>query len=87
MLPSGGYEPGVVNAALYAPKNKISAPITGKSGVFVIQKLNEVVPPKASDLTQYKNQMKQVLAGKANRGSVEALKKLANVVDSRSDFF
>src|SRR5690606_4246130 len=51
ILGAGGYEPAVVLAAEYAPLNKQTAPVKGNGGVYVLQKTNEVVPPKAADAT------------------------------------
>lgn len=87
MLGAGGYEPAVALAATYAPLNKLTAPIEGSAGVFVLQKTSEVVPPKATDLTQYKGQIRQRAQAKATRGITEALKEIATVEDNRFDFF
>jgi peptidyl-prolyl cis-trans isomerase D len=81
-----GYEPAVVAAGVYAAQGKLSAPVLGNGGVYVVQKIGGVDPPKATDLTMYKGQLQQQLSRKSNR-AVEALKKLANIEDSRSEFF
>jgi peptidyl-prolyl cis-trans isomerase D len=81
-----GYEPAVVAAGVYAAQGKLSAPVLGNGGVYVVQKIGGVDPPKATDLTMYKGQLQQQLSRKSNR-AVEALKKLANIDDSRSEFF
>lgn len=81
-----GYEPAVVAAGVYGVQGKLSAPVLGNGGVYVVQKIGGVDPPKATDLTMYKGQLQQQLSRKSNR-AVEALKKLANIDDSRSEFF
>lgn len=87
MFGAAGYEPAVALAAAYAKPNKLTSPIEGNGGVFVLQKINEVVPPKATDLTVYKLQSRQRVQAKAARGIAEALKEIAEIKDNRFDFF
>jgi peptidyl-prolyl cis-trans isomerase D len=82
-----GYEPAVVGAAFNpANKGKVSAPIKGNAGVFALQTTNLQEAPKQTDYTSYKYALTQQLQGKT-RGTAEVHKKLAKIVDSRSDFF
>lgn len=84
---NNGYEPAVVGAAFNpANKGKVSAPIKGNAGVFALQTTNLQEAPKQTDYTSYKYNLTQQLQGKT-RGTAEVHKKLANIVDSRSDFF
>jgi peptidyl-prolyl cis-trans isomerase D len=87
VLSGSGYEPNVVAAGVYAKQNKMTAPIEGNAGVYVLEKVTGVDPPKASDLTMYKAQLRQQTSGKASRGVFEAFKKLAKIEDNRFDFF
>lgn len=83
---NGAYEPKVTGTALAAAAGKVSAPIEGNSGVFVVQLIEVKQPVKQSDYTIYTYQLKQKNQGKA--GAAAAVqKKLADVVDNRSDFF
>ncbi|MFN8276932.1 MAG: peptidylprolyl isomerase [Chitinophagales bacterium] len=86
MLGSGAYEPAVIAAGISLANGKMSAPVMGNQGVYVVQKINGIDPPKATDLTQYMQQLQQQAAGKAGRGAQETLKKLANVEDERLNF-
>lgn len=86
MLGSGTYEPAVIAAGISLANGKMSAPVMGNQGVYVVQKINGVDPPKATDLTQYLQQLQQQAAGKAGRGAQETLKRLANVEDDRLNF-
>ncbi len=87
ILGGTGYEPAVVAAGVYVQANKMSAPVEGNAGVYVVSKVSGITPPPASDLSQYKSQLKQQMNAKATREAIEALKKLANIKDNRFDFF
>ncbi|MFN8310046.1 MAG: SurA N-terminal domain-containing protein [Chitinophagales bacterium] len=86
MLGSSAYEPSVVAAGVGLANGKMSNPIEGNQGVYVVQKISGIDPPKATDLTQYVMQLRQMAMGKAGRGSQEALKRMADVKDNRLDF-
>lgn len=87
MMPSGGYEPNVVAAGIYAAVNKLSSPVQGNQGVYVVQKVSGNEPPKATELSMYVMQLKQANMQKATRSAFEALKKTISVTDDRSEFF
>jgi peptidyl-prolyl cis-trans isomerase D len=86
-LTGGGFEPNVVAAGVYSKQNKLSSPIEGNTGAYILEKVAGVDPPKATDLTMYKGQIRQQGGQKANRGIFEAYKKLAKIEDNRFDFF
>jgi len=81
-----GYEPKVVGAAFATAKGKLSAPVKGNEGVYVVQTVAVQEPAKQTDYSVYSFQMNQQLQGKARYAS-EVQKKLAKVVDDRFDFF
>lgn len=83
---NGAYEPKVVATALGSAANKLSAPVDGSAGVYVIQTTAVQEPAKQTDYSIYTFQMKQQLQGKA-RFAEEGTEKLANVEDDRFDFF
>lgn len=87
VLGNVGYEPNVAAAAVYSKPNKLSAPILGNMGAYVVEKVSGVDPPKATDLAAYLYQGRQIAGAKANRGALEALKKMAKIKDNRFDFF
>jgi peptidyl-prolyl cis-trans isomerase D len=87
VLGTTGYEPAIVTAGVYAKQGKLSAPIEGNGGVYVLEKVSGIVPPPATDVTMYKGQLSNAANGKATRSAVEALKKLAKIEDNRFDFF
>jgi peptidyl-prolyl cis-trans isomerase D len=87
VLGNVGYEPNVAAAAVYSKPNKLSAPIMGNMGAYVVEKVSGVDPPKATDLAAYLYQGRQIAGAKANRGALETLKKIAKIKDNRFDFF
>jgi peptidyl-prolyl cis-trans isomerase D len=83
---NGAYEPKVVGTAFATAVGKVSAPIEGNSGVFVVQPIEVKQPVKQTDYTVYSYQLKQKNQSKAS-AAASVQKKLADVVDNRSDFF
>ena len=83
-IPAGN-EPAVVAVGVYMTQGKVSAPIKGNAGVYVVQKVNGIDPPKPTDLSQASMMVKQTAFGKL-RATTDALKKLARIDDNRLDF-
>lgn len=82
----GSYEPKAVATALVLAKDKVSAPIEGNSGVYVVQTISVKEPVQMTDYSIYTFQLKQKMQNKATAaGAVQ--KKLAEVKDNRSEFF
>lgn len=80
------YEPAVIAAAIAAPTNKITPPVMGNEGTFVINKTSSFSNASAADLGVYIGQMKQraqQLSGRA----FDTMKKLIKIEDNRFDFF
>ena len=67
-------------------KGKLSAPVKGNEGAYVVQTTNVQEPAKQTDYSIYSFQMAQQLQGK-QRYANEVQKKLAKVDDNRFDFF
>ena len=83
-LPTGA-EPVVAATGVYIAAGKLSAPVKGNTGVYVVQKINGVDPPKPVDLTLQLMTLRQASYGKA-RAAIDALKKLAKIDDNRLNF-
>ncbi len=83
---NGAYEPNVVATAFGTAAGKLSAPVKGNSGAYVVQTVALQEPAKQTDYSIYTFQMKQKLQGKAQSAD-EVQKKLADITDNRSDFF
>ena len=82
-----GNEPKVIGRAFGSPLNKLSKPIVGLNGVFVMQ-VSSITPGVApKDWKEIKSQVTQSLAGRVDNGVYSAILKKGNVEDKRYRFF
>jgi len=81
-----GFEPELQAAVVTLPANKISEPIEGKNGVYVVQVKN-VQNPTTVDPTSEKNLMARSYRSRVNYQVFEAVKEAAKIVDRRSEFY
>jgi peptidyl-prolyl cis-trans isomerase D len=80
-----GQEPKVIGNAFALTANKISAPIEGNSGVYVVKNTSVVKAPPLKDFAPYIAKLKAQSAGDSNR-VIPALKADAKIEDNRSQF-
>ena len=80
-----GQEPKVVGNAFALSAGKISAPIEGNTGVYVVKNTNTVKAPVLKDHTAYVAKLKAQSAGDVNR-VLPALKDKAEIKDNRRQF-
>jgi peptidyl-prolyl cis-trans isomerase D len=82
-IPNMNNEVKLVGYAFGSPKGKVTGPIEGESGSFVIQvtEINDIQPPKNMD--QQRQQMQQQISTNAITSAMDALKQLAKVKDYR----
>jgi len=86
-IPNHGYEPKVIGRALGSSINKLSKPIVGINGVFVLQ-VSSITPGVVpTDWKDAKSQVVQSLAGRVDSGVYTAILKKGNVEDKRYRFF
>jgi peptidyl-prolyl cis-trans isomerase D len=85
MLTGVGLEPKVVGTAFALGVNKISAPIEGNTGVYVVKNLSTVKAPALKDFSAYVAKVKAQSAGDVNR-ALPALKDNATIEDNRKQF-
>ncbi len=85
MIPNAGPEPKVVGTAFATATGKMSAPIEGNSGVYVVQPRLIVKAPALKNHTEYSAKLKSQKAGFAGR-ILPALKADADIEDNRTDF-
>jgi len=88
-LPNAGVELELIASSVLQPKDKISAPIKGKNGVyiFVVTSITPAQDTKTLNLTADKVRLFKGLQSRANYQAFEALKEIANVVDQRAKFY
>jgi peptidyl-prolyl cis-trans isomerase D len=80
-----GQEPKVVGNAFALSANKLSAPIEGNTGVYVVKNVSTVKAPALKNHAPYVAKLKAQSASDANR-VVPALKANATIVDNRKLF-
>ena len=85
-IPGKGAEPDVVAAAFGTAVNTVSAPITGKTGVYVV-KPSAKDAVQAGNLTAAKNQNQTQIRSQVRSRLMQALRKTADVDDNRARFF
>ncbi|MBS7229809.1 peptidylprolyl isomerase [Flavobacterium psychroterrae] len=86
VLPGGvGQEPKVVGNAFALAANKISAPIEGNTGVYVVKNISTVKAPALTNHAEYVAKVKAQSASDASR-ILPALKNNAKIEDNRLQF-
>ncbi|MBP6758182.1 MAG: peptidylprolyl isomerase [Flavobacterium sp.] len=80
-----GQEPKVVGNAFALASGKLSAPIEGNTGVYVVLNKSTVKAPALKSHAAYVSKLKAQSAGDANR-VVPALKDIAEIKDNRAKF-
>lgn len=86
MLANVGMEPKVVGTAIGLPANKMSAPIQGNSGVYVVKTKSVAKAPKIANYDEYVKKVKQ-MAMQAPGRIIPALKNDADIEDNRAEFY
>jgi peptidyl-prolyl cis-trans isomerase D len=83
-----GLEPYVVGASMYLPLDRISKPLVGESGVFVISVTNRTETPETeAEDDAARSRLKYALESRSNYDAYNALVDAANVKDNRLDIF
>ncbi len=85
-IPGIGFEPAVIGGVCTLPEGKISAPIEGNNGVYLV-KVTAVVNGSDTNLKGEKNNLAQALGYRASSQVFEAMKKAVEIVDKRSKFY
>ncbi|MEO8252749.1 MAG: peptidylprolyl isomerase [Flavobacterium sp.] len=80
-----GQEPRVVGNAFALAANKMSAPIEGNTGVYVVKTISVVKAPALQDVTPFVAKVKAQSANDSNR-VLPALKDIADIKDNRKQF-
>lgn len=85
MLPNVGPEPKVVGNAFALAANKLSAPIEGNTGVYVVKNTSTVKAPALKDYKTYVAKTEAQNGAEVNR-VIPALKGNAKIKDNRQQF-
>jgi len=82
-----GFEPTVIGKASIATLNKVSSPIKGNAGVYVIRTSNKVVNPEAFNAKMEIMQLNARMGYSMPYMITQDLKDKAEIVDNRSTFY
>jgi peptidyl-prolyl cis-trans isomerase D len=82
-----GFEPEVQATVVEMPVDEISKPIQGKSGVFVVQVKNINKPKDDLNIINDKNYLTRSYRSRVGYQVYDAVKKAANIVDNRANFY
>ena len=85
VLAGVGQEPKVVGNAFALAANKLSAPIEGNAGVYVVKNISTVKAPAIKNHAPYVAKLKSQSASDVNR-VIPALKSSAKIEDNRKQF-
>ena len=85
-VPNAGYEPKVVGTAFASAAGKVSAPIEGNTGMYVLVTKATTKAPALKKHDEYVAKLKQQVTTYAGR-VVNALKNEADIEDNRADFY
>lgn len=86
-IPGAGSEGSLLGTAVSIKQNTLSAPIKGKSGVFVIVVNNVKQVPAPKDYNDQKKRASGNTAMRVDYEVFDALKEEANIVDNRGKFY
>ncbi len=87
-IPGAGIEPVVISEATNIAKDKISAPLKGNQGVYMLKVTGFTdTKPTAEFLKDYQPKMEQGLQYRTNYQSYQALKEAADIEDNRYKFY
>jgi len=83
LIPSIGKEPEVVAVAFIVPEGKISSPVEGNFGAFVVKPLQKTRAPELENYYSYLTDLKRKEQTSILERIAEALKKKAKIKDNR----
>jgi len=85
-VPGAGVEPALIAAATVAPQGKISSPVKGNNGVYLLT-VNNVTTTPETDMKLLKERLLLTYRMRGMYEAYEALKKDANIIDKRYKFY
>lgn len=82
-----GSEAKVVGVAFALPKGKVSKPIVGENGVYVIEVVTKEIAPELQNYNSYINSLRLSKENSASSGLIRAMKENVEIIDNRKLFF
>ncbi|MCC6724367.1 MAG: peptidylprolyl isomerase [Saprospiraceae bacterium] len=84
---AGNVEPKVVATAFKVDLNKVSEPIVGNTGIFVVMPTNKTNGAATGNIAQIRQQSQMSARGMARNQLIQTLRDHADIEDNRSKFF
>lgn len=85
-VPGAGIEPQLIATAVNCEQDKLTGPVKGNNGVYVIYVTN-ITNSEETDLAAILNRLKNTYNVRVGYEAYEALKESADIVDRRSKFY
>lgn len=85
-VPVAGIEPRLIGTATTIDENRLSGPVIGENGVYLLE-VTSISIPEEKDLEMEKNRLVNSIRARVNFDVFEALREQANVKDNRHQFF
>jgi len=85
-IPGIGTEPSLVSAASVAEQGKVTGPVRGDNGVYMLS-VNNVTNSDSEDLKLLKDRLMATFQMRGSYEAYEALRREANIVDKRYKFY
>ena len=82
-----GFEPTVIGKVSVSTIGKVSAPIKGNAGIYVVRTSNKVVNPQPFDAKMEKMQLNSRMSYSLPYMIIQDMKDKADIVDNRLNFF
>ena len=82
-----GREPNVVGVAFALQPNKISKPIEGENGVYIIEVTKKEIAPALPNYSSYTNVLRSMKLNRVGQELFSALEESADIEDNRKTFY
>ena len=86
-IPGAGIEPALNAVAYVWPPDRLTNPVKGLNGVYVLDVTSVTEPEKITDFSQVKTNLLTTYRTRTNFEAYNALKEHAKIKDERSKFF
>ena len=85
-VPGAGVEPRLIATALSIEENRLSPPVIGENGVYVLEVTSSTLPEER-ELDMERSRLGNTKRARVNFEAFEALREEANIKDNRYQFF
>jgi peptidyl-prolyl cis-trans isomerase D len=85
-IPSAGIEPKVIGVATSLPENKLSEPVQGNNGVYLL-KVNRITQSSEVNIAATRNRMNMMRQSRVYSEAYQALLDASKIKDNRYKFF